>query len=64
MIKTEKGFAQLYKIYGRSETDVKEILGDILNKNGNISVYTRNAEQKFMYLQNWLSRMKRQQKTH
>ena len=41
MIKTDKGFAQLYKIYGRSETEIKEKLGDILNKNGNISVYTR-----------------------
>ena len=41
MIKTEKGYAQLYKIYGRSETEVKEKLGDILKMNGNISVYTR-----------------------
>lgn len=41
MIKTDKGFAQLYKIYGRSETEIKEILVDILNKNGNISIYTR-----------------------
>ena len=41
MIKTEKGYAQLYKIYGRSETEVKENLGDILKMNGNISVYTR-----------------------
>ena len=41
MIKTEKGYAQLYKIYGRSETEVKEKLGDILNMNGNINVYTR-----------------------
>ena len=41
MIKTDKGFAQLYKIYGRSETEIKEKLGDILNKNGNISIYTR-----------------------
>ncbi|MBQ2404138.1 MAG: nicotinamide-nucleotide amidohydrolase family protein [Lachnospiraceae bacterium] len=41
MIKTDKGFVQLYKIYGRSETEIKEKLGDILNKNGNISIYTR-----------------------
>lgn len=41
MIKTEKGYAQLYKIYGRSETEVKEKLGDIIKMNGNISVYTR-----------------------
>ena len=41
MIKTDKGFAQLYKIYGRSETEIKEKLGGILNKNGNISIYTR-----------------------
>ena len=41
MIKTEKGFAQLYKIYGRSEEEVKETLGEILNRNGIISVYTR-----------------------
>ena len=41
MIKTDKGFAQLYKIYGRSETEIKEKLGDILNKNENISIYIR-----------------------
>ena len=41
MIKTDKGFAQLYKIYGRSETEIKEKLGGILNKNGNISIYIR-----------------------
>ncbi len=41
MIKTEKGYAQLYKIYGRSETEVREKLGDILKKNGVINVYTR-----------------------
>ncbi len=41
MIKTERGFAQLYKIYGRSETEVKDKLGDILKMNGVINVYTR-----------------------
>ena len=41
MIKTEKGFAQLYKIYGRSEAEVLEILGDIPEKNENIQIYTK-----------------------
>ena len=41
MIKTESGYAQLFKIYGRSETEVKENLGDILKKGGAVVVYTR-----------------------
>lgn len=41
MIKTEKGYAQLYKIYGKSETDVKEALKDILKQGGGAIVYTR-----------------------
>ena len=32
MIKTENGYAQIYKIYGRSETEVKDKLGDLLKK--------------------------------
>ncbi len=41
MIKTDSGFAQIYKIYGRSETEVKEKLGDLLKKGKKISVTTR-----------------------
>lgn len=41
MIKTDKGFAQLFKIYGKSETEVKEKLGELLNGNGEVSVSTR-----------------------
>ena len=41
MIKTEKGYAQIYKIYGRSETDVKECLKEILKQGGVAVVYTR-----------------------
>lgn len=41
MIKTEKGYAQLYKIYGKSETEVKEVLKDILKQGGAAVVYTR-----------------------
>lgn len=41
MIKTEKGYAQLYKIYGRSETEVKEKIGDTLKKDETISISTR-----------------------
>lgn len=41
MIKTEKGFAQLFKIYGKSETEVKEKLGDIINGNEEVSVFTK-----------------------
>lgn len=41
MIKTEKGYAQLYKIYGKSETDVKEALKEILKQGGATVVCTR-----------------------
>lgn len=41
MIKTEKGYAQLYKIYGRSETEVKDALKEILKQGGAAVVYTR-----------------------
>jgi len=41
MIKTEKGYAQLYKVYGKSEPEVKEILKDILKQGGAAVVYTR-----------------------
>ena len=41
MMKTENGYAQIYKIYGRSETEVKEKLGDLLKKNGSIEINTR-----------------------
>ena len=41
MLKTDKGYAQLFKIYGKSETEVKDKLGDILKKNGEITVTTR-----------------------
>lgn len=41
MIKTENGFAQIYKIYGRSETEVKEALGDLYGQHGEIAVFTR-----------------------
>ncbi len=41
MMKTEKGHAQIFKIYGRSETEVKETLGDLLKKKDNMTVSTR-----------------------
>lgn len=41
MIKTENGYAQIYKIYGRSETEVKDKLGDLLKKNGPVDITTR-----------------------
>ena len=41
MIKTEKGYAQLYKIYGQSETDIKERIKHILKQGGTSVVYTR-----------------------
>ena len=41
MIKTENGFARIYKIYGRSEAEVKELLGDIPTMNGDIHVTTK-----------------------
>lgn len=41
MIKTEKGYAQLYKIYGKNETEVKDVLKEILKQGGAALVYTR-----------------------
>ncbi|MCI8512164.1 MAG: nicotinamide-nucleotide amidohydrolase family protein [Lachnospiraceae bacterium] len=41
MIRTDNGYAQMYKVYGRSETEVKERLGDILKRGGAAVVYTR-----------------------
>lgn len=41
MIKTENGYAQIYKIYGRSETEVKDLLGDLFGNHGEVTVTTR-----------------------
>lgn len=41
MIKTEKGYAQLYKIYDKSETEIKEKLAKIMKHSGEVSVSTR-----------------------
>ena len=40
MIKTENGYAQIYKIYGRSETEVKNKLDDVLKNRGSVEVRT------------------------
>ncbi len=40
MIKTENGYAQIYKIYGRSETEVNEKLIDVLKNKGSVDVRT------------------------
>ena len=40
MIKTETGYAQLFKIYGRSETEVRNALKGILNQEGPVVVNT------------------------
>ena len=34
MIRTEQGYAQIFKIYGKSETEVKEKLQDLLKCGG------------------------------
>lgn len=41
MVKTENGYAQIYKIYGKSETDIKEALGSLYGQHGDILVSTR-----------------------
>lgn len=41
MIRTEKGYAQLYKIFGRSETEVKETLKELLGRQLPLPIYTR-----------------------
>ena len=43
MIKTDKGYAKIYKIYGRSETEVKEMLGSLLGEKENISISTKTC---------------------
>ena len=40
MIKTENGYAQIYKIYGRSETEVNNKLDDVLKNRGSVEVRT------------------------
>ena len=52
MIKTENGYAKLFKIYGRSEAEVKEMLGNILNMDGNIHVTTKVLEKEVHVLAN------------
>ena len=41
MIRTEQGYAQIFKIYGKSETEVKEKLQDLLRQGGAVVIYTR-----------------------
>ena len=41
MIRTEQGYAQIFKIYGKSETEVKEKLQDLLKCGGAVVIYTR-----------------------
>ena len=41
MIRTEKGYGQIFKIYGVSETEVKDALKEILNQGSAVPVYTR-----------------------
>ena len=41
MIRTEKGCGQIFKIYGVSETEVKDALQEILNQGSAVPVCTR-----------------------
>ena len=41
MIRTEKGYGQIFKIYGVSETEVKDALKEILNQGSAVPVCTR-----------------------
>ena len=41
MIRTEQGYAQIFKNYGKSETEVKEKLQDLLECGGAVVIYTR-----------------------
>ena len=41
MIRTEKGYAQIFKIYGKSETEIKDNLKEVLKQGGAALVYTR-----------------------
>lgn len=44
MVKTEKGYGQIFKIFGRSETEVKERLKELLKQGGAAVVYTRRRQ--------------------
>lgn len=46
MIRTEQGYAQIFKIYGKSETEVKEKLQDLLKCGGAVVIYTRRRRKR------------------
>ena len=50
MIKTDKGYARLYKIYGRKEGEVRDRLRPILKKGGAAVVYTRRRGKEIQVL--------------
>ena len=50
MIKTDKGYARLYKIYGRTEGGVRDRLRPILKKGGAAVVYTRRRGKEIQVL--------------
>ena len=50
MIKTDKGYARLYKIYGRTEGEVRDRLRPILKKGGAAVVYTRRRGKEIQVL--------------
>lgn len=50
MFKTENGYAKMYKVYGRTETEVKERLHDVLKRGGAAVVYTRRRAKEIQVL--------------
>lgn len=50
MVKTENGYAQIYKIYGKSETEIKERLKDVLTRGGSPSVTVRRRSREVQIL--------------
>ena len=50
MMKTEKGYARLYKVYGRSEGEVRDRLRPILKQGGAAVVYTRRRGKEIQVL--------------
>ena len=50
MVKTDKGYLQMYKIFGKSETEIKERLAGLLECRGGLSVTVRRRAKEVQVL--------------
>ena len=63
MIRTEKGYGQIFKIYGVSETEVKDALKEILNQGSTVPVYQDGGARRSMCWQKRRRLMKNGQRS-